>query len=453
MVFSKVLSFVEFVNENYSNIESINEEKNFFIPTREDIIGVLDIQKKLRDNSKYKKNPNKLYKGVWGSLDEFNSLNKSLQDKAISDIQKSFEKLKISEKSFNEAVGLLEKNLKSGSASIQIKYSEVNQNFYIIISKEKIEKPKENPEKPVPSQPKEEKFSIVDPLKTSYFFKNNMYEIKEDNLAETFTDPEYIKQMLDLIDDKIAEGYEFYKENKKPGITKIDIEASCSRFRNTGPAGTLSWVDLAYRRTLVFSKYIKYSAEKVSNNDEGFVNAIMGITTLGYFGSNGDGTSGPDPDKNEKGEKVRKGYYIKEGDQSKFVDSKESDPIMINVLSVKMGENASPILTGPPKIVKAKDNESIEMTKAPLTPKEYDPFRYFQISMEGIFLASISDQDPTIQFSETPMVITEEKYSVSVAFPKKIEKTSPPRRTQQKTKQHKSSKKPGIKRIPCPWAK
>ena len=66
MVFSKVLSFVEFVNENYSNIESINEEKNFFIPTREDIIGVLDIQKKLRDNSKYKKNPNKLYKGVWG---------------------------------------------------------------------------------------------------------------------------------------------------------------------------------------------------------------------------------------------------------------------------------------------------------------------------------------------------------------------------------------------------
>ena len=46
MVFSKVLSFVEFVNENYSNIESINEEKNFFIPTREDIIGVLDIQKK-----------------------------------------------------------------------------------------------------------------------------------------------------------------------------------------------------------------------------------------------------------------------------------------------------------------------------------------------------------------------------------------------------------------------
>jgi hypothetical protein len=425
MLDKKVFSFVEFVNESYYNQNTINEEKTSFIPSKEDIIKVLEIQEKLKANFKGKKGDKKAIQ-IWGSLEAFNSLSEDLQAKAIADIQKSFEKLNISEKRYNKVLSLLEAELKKGGSKALVEYGGTRQYFYIIVTKEEIQEEVEPEKKPV-EEPKPERFSVIDPTKTSYFFKNNMYEIKEDNLDESFVDPEYTKQVLDLIDQKMFEAFNYYASSGKIGITKIDIETSCSRYRNSGPAESLSWAELAYKRAGVFSKFIKASAEKASNNDKEFVDGILGVTKLGYFGSNGDGTSGPDPEKNSEGQKVRRGYYIKDGDKSKFVDAKGDDLTMINVVDVQIGENASPVLGTKVNKVKAKDDQGNVMEKIPASSKEYDPFKYIQITMEGLFGGGDKTGAKDIPEPE-PQIISKEDYSVSIRFPRKMKRSIPPRK-------------------------
>jgi hypothetical protein len=451
MLGKKVFSFVEFVNESYYNQNTINEEKTGFIPSKEDIIKVLEIQEKLKANFKGEKG-NKKATQIWGSLEVFNSLSEDLQAKAISDIQKSFEKLNIPENRYNKVLALLEDELKKEGSKALVKYRGSRQYFYIIVTKKTIEKTE--PVKTGESKPpvKTEEIVLIDPLKTSYFFKNNMYEIKEDNLGETFTDSEYTKQVLDLIDQKIAEGYSAYKKDKNGGITKINIEASCSRYRNTAPSESLSWAELAYKRVGVFSKYVKSSAEKISENDKEFVDKILSVTELGYFGSNGDGTSGPDPDKNDAGETVRKGYYVKKGAKSQFVDAKGGDPTMINVVDITQGENAAPVLGEAPKKIKAKNVDGSDIDKVPSSPKDYDPFKFFQITMEGSFVKSLEDSPELYPVS--PVVTVTEKYSTAIAFPVNFEmgiSINIPRRSKNKTSSYKSTRSGGKRRaVPCP---
>jgi hypothetical protein len=451
MLDKKVFSFVEFVNESYYNQNTINEEKTGFIPSKEDIIKVLEIQEKLKANFKGEKG-NKKATQIWGSLEAFNSLSEDLQAKAISDIQKSFEKLNIPENRYNKVLALLEDELKKGGSKALVKYRGSRQYFYIIVTKKTIEKTE--PVKTGESKPpvKTEEIVLIDPLKTSYFFKNNMYEIKEDNLGETFTDSEYTKQVLDLIDQKIAEGYIAYNEDKNGGITKINVEASCSRYRNTGSAVDLSWTELAYKRAGGFSKYIKASAEKVSKNDKEFVDKILSVTQLGYFGSNGDGSSGPDPDKNDAGETVKKGYYVKKGTKSQFVEVEGGDLTMINVVDVTPGENGAPILGTEPKKVKAKNVNGSDVDKAPSSPKDYDPFRFFQITMEGSFILT-KEGDPKPE-AAPPIVTVTEKYSTAIAFPMRKRmglNINIPRRSKTTTKHYTPPKGGGKRRaVPCP---
>ena len=455
MLDKKVFSFVEFVNESYYNQNPLNEEQTGFVPSREDIIKVLEIQEKLKANFKgkpsganYKKN-----NMIWSSLEAFNSLDESLQEKAISDIQKAFKKINIPEKRYLKVLDLLEKNLSNGSFKALVEYSGIQQYFYIIVTKEEIQEEIQPEKKPV-EEPEPQKFSVIDPTKTSYFFKNNMYEIKEDNLGESFVDPEYTKQVLDLIDQKIFEAFNYYSSTGKIGMTRIDIETSCSRYRNSGPAESLSWAELAYKRAGVFSKYIKASAERASENDKEFVDGILGVTKLGYFGSNGDGTSGPDPEKNAEGQKVRRGYYIKDGDKSKFVDAKGDDLAMINVVDVQIGENASPVLGTKVNKVKAKDEQGNVMEKIPATSKEYDPFKYIQITMEGLFGGGGKTEQEFPKEPE-PQIISKDNYSVSIRFPRKIKKSTPPRKPRTGRppgKPHSPNRKGGGKNktVPCP---
>jgi hypothetical protein len=458
MVSKKVFSFVEFVNENYHNEDFINEKKESYVPTKEDIIKILEIQQKIGENFKKKNGEKKFTKAsktnkqVWGSLEAFNSLDESLQSSAVKDIQTAFGKKSISQKTFEKVIKLYEESVNGGSTFYTVKYSGNNQNLYVIVTKQTIEKTEPGKAEEAKPLVETEAIVLIDPLKTSYFFKNNMYEIKEENLGETFTDTEYTKQVLDLIDQKIAEGYSAYKKDKNGGITKINIEASCSRYRNTAPSESLSWAELAYKRVGVFSKYIKASAEKISENDKGFVDKILSVTELGYFGSNGDGTSGPDPDKNDAGETVRKGYYVKKGAKSQFVDVKGGDPTMINVVDITQGENAAPVLGETPKKIKAKNVDGSNIDKAPSSPKDYDPFKFFQITMEGSFVKS--RDIPTEPDVIPPIVTVTEKYSTAIAFPVNFEmdiSINIPRRSKNKTSSYKSTRSGGKRKaVPCP---
>lgn len=458
MVSKKVFSFVEFVNENYHNEDFINEKKESYVPTKEDIIKILEIQQKIGENFKQKNGEKKFTKAsktnkqVWGSLEAFNSLDESLQSSAVKDIQTAFGKKGISQKTFEKVIKLYEESVNGGSTFYTVKYSGNNQNLYVIITKQTIEKTE--PVKTGETKPpvESEKVVLIDPLKTSYFFKNNTYEIKEDNLGETFVDTEYAKQVLDLIDEKIAEGYENYQIDKNGGITKISISASCSRYRNTGISESLSWAELAYKRVGIFSKYIKSSAEKISKNDKEFVDKILSVIQLEYFGSNGDGSSGPDPAKNDAGETVRKGYYVRKGTKSQFVDVKGDDLTMINVVDVTTGENAAPVLGDTPKKVKAKNVDGSDIDKAPANPKDYDAFRYFQIEVEGSFLKP--KEKETIPSEQPPLVTVTDKYTTAIAFPVNFEtgiSISIPRRSKNKASSYKSTRSGGKRRaVPCP---
>jgi hypothetical protein len=458
MISKKVFSFVEFINESYYNEDLINEEKESFIPTKEDIIKILEIQEKIGENYKSKFGEKKFQKAgktdkqIWGSLESFNSLSEDLQGKAISDIQKAFGKKSIKKRVFDKIVKLFQEEVNQGSTKHTIKYSGSNQSVYVIVTKKTIEKTVPGKAGELKPPVKTQEIVLIDPLKASYFFKNNMYEIKEDNLGETFTDVEYTKQVLDLIDQKITEGYLAYKKDKNGGITKINIESSCSRYRNTAPSESLSWAELAYKRVGVFSKYVKAAAEKVSENNKEFVDKILSVTELGYFGSNGDGTSGPDPDKNDAGETVRKGYYVKKGTKSQFVDVKEGDLTMINVVDITPGENGAPVLGETPKKVKAKNVNGSDVDKAPSSPKDYDQFRFFQITMEGSF---VETDEVTTKPEDTPPIVTvTEKYSTAIVFPskRKMDLTiNLPRRSKTKTKHYSPPKNRGRRKaVPCP---
>ena len=247
-----------------------------------------------------------------------------------------------------------------------------------------------------------------------------MYKIDESNLGNTFEDPEYVRQVLDNIDEIVEKSFAFYNrsaENKKStGIKSINIRTSCSRYRNLGPAEDLSWADLAYRRAGVFASYIAKTAKEISGDNQDFVEILMGVVFIDYLGSNGDGTSGPDPDKNQQDQIVRKGYYVKEGTGVKFIDKKEGGLLDIDVVEVTPGQNNQPILGSSAILSKAKDENGNLMNSLPASPEEYDKFKYIFIEVTGD--ESISPSSDTFPGDELPDEYTKVvDYSVRVKFP------------------------------------
>jgi len=446
MLSKKVFTFLEFVNENYYTSGKIYEEDSW-TPSKEDILRVLEIQKKIGESIQFKQT-NKQFKLAYDSLDTYNSLSEQLQTKSISEIQEAFKKKNLPQKRFEKFVELLEEKIEKKNGQLSIDYSGVQQPFYITVTKEKLEKiVKKDGTK---SEWKDSEFSIIPDGEGSQFFKNNMYEIKEDNLKESFVDEEITKQVLDLLDKKISEAYDYYIEEGKSGIDEIEIETSCSRYRNLGPAVDLSWAELAYKRVGTFAKYIQIKANEISKNDEEFVEQIIEATKLDFLGTNGDGTSGPDPDKNEKGDKVKKGYYIKDGKKSKWMDVTSQDLTQINVVEVEFGDKSMPVIGTKANKVKAKDQNGVEMEKIPSTPKEYDPYKYFQISIKC--KSRENESSGSKETLPSQEVIVTDNYSVKILIPRKFKKdlTTFKLRTKIPGKIFKRKKSRKGKPLPCP---
>jgi hypothetical protein len=123
---------------------------------------------------------------------------------------------------------------------------------------------------------------------------------------------------------------------------------------------------------------------------------------------------------------------------------------MINVVDITQGENAAPVLGETPKKIKAKNVDGSDIDKAPSSPKDYDPFRFFQITMEGTFVETTDE--PAEPYTIPPTVKVTEKYSTAIVFPvKKGINLKIKRRSKTRTKHHKPTKiKFNMKTVDCP---
>jgi hypothetical protein len=94
------------------------------------------------------------------------------------------------------------------------------------------------------------------------------------------------------------------------------------------------------------------------------------------------------------------------------------------------------------------------MEKIPASSKEYDPFKYIQITIEGLFEVG----KPGEKFTKEPeddQIISKDDYSVSIRFPRKMKGSNSQRKTRTGRppgKPHSPNRKGGGKNkaVPCP---
>jgi hypothetical protein len=198
-------------------------------------------------------------------------------------------------------------------------------------------------------------FSLLDEKNQRTLFLDNSWDLN----------PEVGKTLRDQL-------YGVLERRKEGGYTKIlelNIQSSASRYRNTGKAETLSWGQLSFKRSQVVYNIIKEVLDelKIPEGDP-IREELNSVAKMDINGSNGDGTSGPNPTG------VRTGYYIVEKLQTKdqtgsstFKDVVGADKLMVAKIDAFGNPEGSPS----------------EKKMATLAKKEdYDKFKYVNVSVK-----------------------------------------------------------------------
>ena len=175
-------------------------------------------------------------------------------------------------------------------------------------------------EKKIVVQPKKESYSLLDEKSQKTLFLDNSWDL----------DPTIGKQLRDQL-------YGLLERRKAGGkILDLKIQSSASRYRNTGKAEALSWGQLAHKRALVINGMIKEILDELQIPDGDPIRQELNtVSKIDISGSNGDGTSGPNPTG------VRIGYYQVVSKQtkdqtgsSKFVDKDGNDPAKVYITKI-----------------------------------------------------------------------------------------------------------------------
>lgn len=196
----------------------------------------------------------------------------------------------------------------------------------------------------------------------SGLFKDNMYKMEDSSFIS------------EEIKDNLIEKITYFLNEILLGELKldsIDIISSASRYRNTGDdEEVISWGELSFQRTFTLAKIIFELAKGMGLNDAE-IEKLRLKTSLDFYGSNGDGTSGPNPP-----EGIRFGYYDKD---NKFVRGNKRNEIVIYSLNEE----------GKPETEK----EIIEID--PLEDSsDYDQFRYVNIIIKGRSIDIKEEKEP-----------------------------------------------------------
>jgi hypothetical protein len=217
-----------------------------------------------------------------------------------------------------------------------------------------------------------------------------MFDMQGNN---TFIDnkSDISSEMQVRIDDfikKITPRIQKTLQNKKGVVTcdKIDIAASSSRFRNTNEAKNLTWAQLSEQRAnKVYEEIYNRLAElgvKFKNNHK----VLRG-------GLNGDGSSGPNPGKNDKGQQ----YTIsRDGSYNNVLSKNEYTPENIN----KLGDPHA-------------------------TKQDYDKYKFciVEVVVSGLY---VEDPDPYTEITKSREWSIEFKVSDKMGQPRKLGKFNTP---------------------------
>jgi hypothetical protein len=243
---------------------------------------------------------------------------------------------------------------------------------------------------------------VVKPEKTFIIDKEKESEVFKPNKTGANGEVDFLAGSFKQLVDNLGSIFQRYVAGEINSIKKINIYTSADRYRNTGDAESLSWGQLAYARSVSMSKVIEAMAIKAGVDDD-IVAQLPKLTSIYSKGSNGDGTSGPNPP-----EPLKFGYYVKGGENVKWIDGAKRDEVMI----VPIDEQGTPT------------KDSVDGIKpkieAPLSDvNQYNQFRYNNIEIEFDVISKGSEED--IPSSEKVINL---EYPVKIAIPSRYSKTT-----------------------------
>jgi len=155
-----------------------------------------------------------------------------------------------------------------------------------------------------PEDPKFEPIEIPFPTHTkgAKLFEDNEYTLdKADGLKKE------VELFIDKLKDAMSE-LDPPEGKPKAALTSLQVDASCSRFRNDVPGSpNMSFYELAQKRIETTTKYIKQELKKI-----GVIVHEDYVESFNASGSNGDGSSGPNPPKGFSYVPVGKGVPMNE---------------------------------------------------------------------------------------------------------------------------------------------
>lgn len=198
------------------------------------------------------------------------------------------------------------------------------------------------------------KFPVLSTESEGKLFKDNEWD-----LADSSFDPAQKEKLVQGIREVMGA----YKTGKFK-INSIDISSSSSRYRNTGNAESLSWGELSYNRAVTVAKIIGRIADEYGISEKEKTE-LQNLIKIDSKGTNGDGTSGPNPID------VKYGYYDK---NSKFIENNKGfDNSRTTIVVSNLGPEGKPTDT--------LKTATLELDP---TKEDYDKYKYSNVIIDGI---------------------------------------------------------------------
>jgi len=215
---------------------------------------------------------------------------------------------------------------------------------------------KEEPPKVSPPQ----EISLLSDASQKTLFKNNSWDLEPTIAAE--------------LKDKLKGVFERRKAGGFAKILEFSIQSSASRYRNKGLAENLSWGQLSFKRSQVVYSMVKTVLQELEIPEGDSIREELNkVAVLDISGSNGDGTSGPNPMKDPQLGFLRVGYYevVNAQDKnntgsSKFIDKDKNKPQEVYITKIDGFGNPQ----GPPTMKTMEPDVKVE---------DYDKYRFVNV--------------------------------------------------------------------------
>ena len=215
---------------------------------------------------------------------------------------------------------------------------------------------KEEPPKVSPPQ----EISLLSEASQKTLFKNNSWDLEPTVAAE--------------LKDKLKALFERRKAGAYSNILEFSIQSSASRYRNKGIAENLSWGQLSFKRSQIVHSMIKTVLQEMEIPEEDPIREELNkVAVLDIGGSNGDGTSGPNPMKDPQLGFLRVGYYevVNAQDKnntgsSKFIDKDKNKPQEVYITKIDGFGNPQ----GPPTMKTMEPDVKVG---------DYDKYRFVNV--------------------------------------------------------------------------